>query len=324
MKPVRSLIKYLAVAILPAIMGPTVLAQSFPSKPITIVVPYPPGGGADILARTLGQKLSVRWGQPVLIDNRAGAGGSIGSAFVAKAPADGYTLLMASPSHTINGSLYKNLSFDAVKNFSPVVLGASGPLVLVVKGSSPLNTLKDFLLAARAKPGSINYASAGAGSSPHLAGELFKLRAKVDMQHIAYRGTAPALTDLLGGQVQAMFAPVPTVIEQLKSGALKALAVTSAKPFAALPQVPAVNDELPGYEVLQWWGLVAPTGTPQAVITRINNDVATVLRTPEIQEKLATIGADAGGQPATYFAKLIDTEVPMWAEVVKAANVQPD
>jgi tripartite-type tricarboxylate transporter receptor subunit TctC len=324
MKKVSSLIKYLLIAAIPAMNASIVVAQSFPTKPVTIVVPYAPGGGADILARTIGQKLSIRWGQPVLIDNRAGAGGSIGTAFVAKAPADGYTLLMASPSHTINGSLYKNLTFDAVKNFSPVVLGASGPLVLVVKSSSPFNNLKDFLQAVRAKPSSINYASAGAGSSPHLAGELFKLRGKLDMQHIAYKGTAPALTDILGGQVQAMFAPVPTVIEQIKSGTLKALAVTSTKPFSALPQVPSINDELPGFEVLQWWGLVAPTGTPQSVITRINNDVAAVLRTPDIQEKLTTIGADAGGQPAAYFAKLIDNEVPMWAEVVKAANVQPD
>lgn len=287
-------------------------------------MPYPPGGGADILARTLGQKLSARWGQPVVVDNRAGAGGSIGTAYVAKAPADGYTLLMASPSHTINGSLYKNLPFDAVKNFSPVVLGASGPLVLVVKGSSPFNTLKDFLNAARAKPGSINYASAGAGSSPHLAGELFKLNGNVDMVHVAYKGTSPALIDLLGGQVQAMFAPVPTVINQLKSGSLKALAVTSAKPFSALPSVPAVADELPGYEVLQWWGIVAPAGTPQVVVTKINEDVATVLRTPEIQERLTTIGADAGGQSTASFAKLIDDEVPKWARVVKAANVQSD
>ncbi len=324
MKNARAMIKHLVIAALPALMAPMALAQSFPAKAVSIVVPYPPGGGADILARTLGQKLSLRWGQPVLVDNRAGAGGSIGTAYVAKAPADGYTLLMASPSHTINGSLYKNLTFDAIKNFSPVVLGASGPLVLVVKSSSPFNSLKDFLTAARLKPGSINYASAGAGSSPHLAGELFKLRAKVDLVHIAYKGTSPALTDLLGGQVQAMFAPVPTVLEQIKSGTLKALAVTSAKPFAALPGVPTITGELPSYEVLQWWGLVAPAGTPQAVINRINEDVAAVLRSPEIQDKLSTIGADAGGQSAASFEKLINNEVPMWAEVVKAANVQPD
>ena len=324
MKNARALIKCLVIAALATLIASVVLAQSFPAKAVTIVVPYPPGGGADILARTLGQKLSLRWGQPVLVDNRAGAGGSIGTAYVAKAPADGYTLLMASPSHTINGSLYKNLTFDAVKNFVPVVLGASGPLVLVVKSTSPFNSLKDFLSAARLKPGSINYASAGAGSSPHLAGELFKLRAKVDLVHIAYRGTSPALTDLLGGQVQAMFAPVPTVLEQIKSGTLKALAVTSAKPFAALPGVPAITDELPGYEVLQWWGLVAPAGTPQAVINRINEDVAAVLRSPEIQDKLTTIGAEAGGQSAASFEKLINNEVPMWADVVKAANVQAD
>ena len=318
------LLKTFALAAGCLLIAPVAVAQTFPMKPVTIVVPYPPGGGADILARTLGQKLAVRWGQPVLVENRAGAGGSIGTALVAKASADGYTLLMASPSHTINGSLYPNLPFDAVKNFTPVVLGASGPLVLVVKGSSPYKTLKDFIGAARANPGSINYASAGAGSSPHLAGELFKLRGKVDMVHVAYKGTAPALTDLLGGQVQAMFAPVPTVIEQLKAGTLKALAVTSAKPFAALPRVPPVADELAGYEVLQWWGLVAPAGTPPAIVSKINEDVAAVLRTPEIQERLTVIGADAGGQSPAAFNKLIVEEVPKWAEVVKAANLQPE
>jgi tripartite-type tricarboxylate transporter receptor subunit TctC len=299
-------------------------ADAYPSKTVTIVVPYPPGGGADILARTLGQKLGAIWGRSVVVDNRAGAGGSIGTAYVAKAPADGYTLLMASPSHTINASLYKNLPFDAMKSFAPIVLCASGPLVLVVPSKSPLHSLKDFMHEVHANAGGINFASAGAGSSPHLAGELFNNMAKVKMVHVAYKGTAPALTDLLGGQVQAMFAPVPTIISYVKSGTLRALAVTSAKPFSALPGVPAVADELPGYEVLQWWGLVAPAGTPPAVVAKVNADVAAVLRTPDMQEKLATIGADAGGQPPASFTRLMDDEIPKWAKVVKAANVQPE
>lgn len=309
-----------ALALLAA---PLAHAQAYPSKPVTIVVPYAPGGGADILARAVGQKLAAMWGQPVVVDNKAGAGASIGTAFVAKAPADGYTLLMASPSHTINASLYKNLPFDAIKSFSPIVLVASGPLALVVPARSPVGNLKDFVQQAR-KPKSLNFASAGPGSSPHLAGELFNDLAKSRMVHVAYRGTGPALTDLLGGQVEAMFAPVPTVISHLKSGAMKALAVTSVKPFQALPGVPPVGQELPGYEVLQWWGLVAPAGTPAAVIQKVNADVAAVLRSPEMQEKLAGMGADAGGEPPAAFAGLIAAEVPKWAALIKAANVQPE
>lgn len=309
-----------ALALLAA---PLAHAQAYPSKPVTIVVPYAPGGGADILARAVGQKLASMWGQPVVVDNKAGAGASIGTAFVAKAPADGYTLLMASPSHTINASLYKNLPFDAIKSFSPIVLVASGPLALVVPARSPVGNLKDFVQQAR-KPKSLNFASAGPGSSPHLAGELFNDLAKSRMVHVAYRGTGPALTDLLGGQVEAMFAPVPTVISHLKSGAMKALAVTSVKPFQALPGVPPVGQELPGYEVLQWWGLVAPAGTPAAVIQKVNADVAAVLRSPEMQEKLAGMGADAGGEPPAAFAGLIAAEVPKWAALIKAANVQPE
>jgi tripartite-type tricarboxylate transporter receptor subunit TctC len=324
MRPIATHLLLSLVAACSALAAPAASAQGYPSKPVTIVVPYAPGGGADILARALGQKLGAMWGQPVIVDNRAGAGGSVGTAFVAKAPADGYTLLMASPSHTINGSLYKNLSFDAVKSFSPIVLVASGPLALVVPARSPIGTVKEFVHEARAKPGNLNFASAGIGSSPHLAGELFNELAKSRMVHVAYKGTAPALTDLLGGQVQAMFAPVPTVISYLKSGQMKALAVTSAKPFPALPGVPAVADELPGYEVLQWWGLVAPAGTPAPVIAKVNADVASVLRSPDMQERLATLGAEAGGQPPAEFAKLINDEIPRWAQVVKAANVRAE
>jgi tripartite-type tricarboxylate transporter receptor subunit TctC len=324
MRPIATPFLLSLVAACAALAAPAASAQAYPAKPVTIVVPYAPGGGADILARALGQKLGAKWGQPVIVDNRAGAGGSLGTAYVARAPADGYTLLMASPSHTINGSLYKNLPFDAVKSFSPIVLVASGPLALVVPAHSPIGTVKDFVREARSKPGRLNFASAGIGSSPHLAGELFNGLAKASMVHVAYKGTAPALTDLLGGQVQAMFAPVPTVISYLKNGQMKALAVTSDKPFPALPGVPPVASELPGYEVLQWWGLVAPAGTPAAVIAKVNADVAGVLRSPDMQARLATLGAEAGGQPAASFAKLIVDEIPKWAQVIKAANVQPE
>ncbi|MGY2492246.1 tripartite tricarboxylate transporter substrate binding protein [Cupriavidus sp. CP313] len=322
----RIVIRFLfsLVSVSAMLAAPLLHAQDYPVKPVTIVVPYPPGGGADILARTLGQSLGSMWGQPVVVDNRAGAGGSIGTAFVAKAPADGYTLLMASPSHAINGSLYKRLPFDALKSFSPVVEVASGPLVLVVSARGPIGSLKDFVQKARAKPGSITFASAGIGSSPHLAGELFNNLAKTKMLHVAYKGTSPALTDVLAGQVEAMFAPLPTAMPYLKSGALKALAVTTSKRFGALPGVPAVSEELPGYEVLQWWGLAAPAGTPAPVIAKIQAGVAKTLHSPEVQERLTAIGAEPNGQPSSAFAKLIASEVEKWAQVVKTANVQPE
>jgi len=303
--------------------APAAQAEGYPDKAVTIIVPYAAGGGADILARLLSQKLGPVWGQPVVVENRAGAGGSVGSAYAARATPDGYTLLMASPSHTINGALYKDLSYDAVKNFAPVVLVASGPLALVVPSQGSIQTLDDFAKAVQ-EPGAVNFASAGVGSSPHLAGELLNQLAGAKMVHVPYKGTAPALTDLLADRVQVMFAPVPTVMPHLKSGALKVLAVTSREPFAALPDVPALAQLFPDYEVLQWWGLVAPTGTPKTVIDKVNTDVAAALRSPDVQERLAALGADAGGQAADHLDALIKEEIPKWANVVKSANVQPE
>lgn len=307
-----------------ALVAPVAWAQAYPSKPVHIVVPYAPSGGADILARLIGQNLGATWGQPFVIDNRAGAGASIGTDYVSKAAPDGYTLLMASPSHSINVSLYKNLTFDPQKDFTGVALAASGPLVLVVNGTNPVNSVKEFIGRAREKPGSINYASAGAGSSPHLAGELFKLMAKVDLVHVPYKGTSPALADLLGGQVQAMFAPVPTVIEHLKSGRLKALGVTTPKVFSALPKVRAIADDVPGYEVLQWWGIVVPAGTPPEIVARLSSGIKTVLRSPDIQKKLDAMGAEPGAMSPTEFDRLIREEVDKWSKVIKVANIQAE
>jgi tripartite-type tricarboxylate transporter receptor subunit TctC len=319
--------RLLGIGLLAACMfpfAPAALAQAWPSRPVHLVVPYSPAGGADILARAIGQKLSEKWGQPVIVDNRAGAGSSIGTAYVAKSAPDGYTLLMASPSHSINQTLYKHLTFDAIKDFSPVVLAASGPLVIVVNPSNPAKTVKDFIAQARAKPNSVNYASAGVGSSPHLAGELFQMMTKTKMLHVAYKGTGPALTDVMAGQAQSMFAPVPAIVEFLQGGQLRALGVTSLKPFRALPKVPAIADDVPGYEVLQWWGIVAPAGTPTNIITKVNADVAEALRAPDMKKNLDTMGADPGGQPPAQFAKLIGDEVVKWAKVIKAAHVQAE
>lgn len=311
-----------AAALLPVL--PSAYAQTYPTRQVHIVVPYAPAGGADILARAIGQKLSAAWGQPVIIENRAGAGSSIGTAYVAKMPADGYTLLMASPSHPINQTLYKNLTFDAIKDFAPIVLAASGPLVVVVHPTNSAKSIKEFIAQARAKPGAVSYASAGIGSSPHLAGELFQMMAKVKMLHAPYKGTGPALTDVMGGQANTMFAPVPAIVELLKGGQLRALGVTSLKPFSALPKVPAIADDLPGYEVLQWWGLMAPAGTPPAIISKVNADVAAVLRSPDMRKAFDSMGADPGGQAPAEFGKLVSDEVVKWAEVIKVANVQPE
>ena len=297
---------------------------TYPDKTVRMVVPYPPSGGADILARAIGQKLTTAWGQTVVIENKAGAGGSIGTDQVSKAPADGYTLLIASPSHAINGALYKNLSIDPEKNFTGVVLAASGPLVLVVNSSSPINSVQEFIALARAKPGSINYASAGVGSSPHLAGELLALMANVQMTHIAYKGTGPALTDLMGGQVQAFFGPVPALIEHIKNGRLKALGVTTLQAFPAIPTVPPIARDVPGYSVLQWWGIVTPTSTPPAVIAKINRDVAAALQADEMKKQLAAMGAEPGGQSPEQFDVLIREEVVKWTEVIDKAKLKAE
>ena len=298
--------------------------QTYPSKPIRLVVPYPPGGGADLLARAIGKKLGEDLKQSVVVENRPGAGGSIGSAAVAIAPADGYTLLMASPSHSINGPLYKNLSFDAEKDFTGVILGASGPLVLVVNTSFPANTMEEFVALAKAKPGQINYASAGIGSSPHLAGELFKNKANLDLSHVAYKGTSPALTDLLGGQVQAFFAPVPTVLEFVKSGRLKALGVTTLTPFAAMPGVPPIARTVPGFDMIQWWGIVAPAATPKPIVTTLNAEIARILASADMKDKLAAMGADPGGNSPQDFDRLIHEEIVKWTEVIKTAKVKAE
>jgi tripartite-type tricarboxylate transporter receptor subunit TctC len=312
-----------AAAVLLVTAAPGAVAQTaYPSKPVRIVVPYPPGGGADILARAIGQKLSEAWHQPVIIENKAGAGGSIGTESVARSAADGYTMLMASPSHPINATLYKSLSFNTARDFAAVALVASGPLVLVVNPSTPVNSVKELIALAKARPGQLSYASAGTGSSPHLAGELFKTMADANLVHVPYKGTAPALSDLMGGQVQAFFAPVPTILQHVRTGKLKALGVTTARRFAALPDVPTIAEAgLPGYEVLQWWGLVVPSGTSKAVLAEQHAQVDRILSSPEMRERLVAMGADPGSGSPEQFDALIRDEIAKWAKVIEAARV---
>jgi tripartite-type tricarboxylate transporter receptor subunit TctC len=298
---------------------------AYPNKAVRIVVPYPPGGGADILARVVGQRLSEVWKQPVLVENKAGAGGSIGTESVARAPADGYTLLMASPSHSINASLYKNLNFDTLRAFTPVTIAASGPLVLVVSPTAPFRNVMDLVAYAKANPGKLAYASAGTGSSPHMAGELLALQAGVEMTHVPYRGTAPALVDLMGGRVQAFFAPVPTILEHVRAGKLKMLAVTTKKRFATLPEVPTIAESgFPDYELLQWWGFMAPAGTPREVLREQHTQIKKILDSAEVRERLAALGAEPGGGPPEQFDALVREEIPRWSRVVEAAKMTPN
>jgi tripartite-type tricarboxylate transporter receptor subunit TctC len=298
----------------------------YPGKPIRIVVPFPPGGTTDILARAVGQQLAQAWGQQVIVDNRPGAGGNIGSELVAKSAPDGYTLLMGTVgTHAINPSLYAKMPYDHVKDFTPVILVAGVPNVLVVHPSVPANTVAELIAYGKANPGKLNFASSGSGTSIHLAGELFKVQTGLQMTHVPYKGSAPAIQDLLGGQVQLMFDNLPSALPQIKAGKLRALGVTSATRAAALPDVPTIAESgLPGFEASSWFGLLAPAGTPADVVARLDAEVAKWLASPEAKEKLLAQGAIAGGGTPEDFAKHIAAETAKWAKVVKESGAKVD
>jgi tripartite-type tricarboxylate transporter receptor subunit TctC len=301
-------------------------AQTYPSKAIRLVVPFPPGGTTDILAREVGQRLTEVFGQPVVIDNRPGAAGNIGSDIVAKSAPDGYTLLLCTvSSHAINPGLYSKLPYDHIKDFAPVILVARVPNVLVVNPDVPVNTVADLVKLAKERPGQINFASSGSGTSIHLSGELFKTMAGVDMVHVPYKGSAPALTDLIGGQVQIMFDNLPSSLPQIKAGKLRAIAVTSAQRAPALPNVPTIAESgLPGFEATSWFGVLAPAGTPPAIITRLNAEIDKWLQSPEAKEKLLAQGAAAAGGTPEQFATYIRSETEKWAKVIKASGAKVD
>jgi tripartite-type tricarboxylate transporter receptor subunit TctC len=289
-------------------------------------VPFPPGGSADILARSVGDKLSVALKQTLLIDNRPGAGGSIGAAEGARAPADGNTLLMAHiGTLAVNPALYPKLPYDPIKSFVPVAWVARVPNILVVNSTSPIKTLADLVAAAKAKPGGMSYSSGGNGSAAHIAFEYLKLKAGFVMVHIPYRGTAPSVTDLLGGQVDATFTGAPALIPHIRSGRLRPLAVSSPKRLANLPDVPTVAESgYPGFDADQWYGIVAPAGTSPDRVTRLNAEINKALQTPSVAEQLAGEGAIPTPTTPQAFADLIRQEIPRWAEVVKAGNIKTD
>jgi tripartite-type tricarboxylate transporter receptor subunit TctC len=320
------------VALAAALALPLAFAQgAWPNKPVRIVVPFAPGGTTDILARTLAPELSKVFGQSFVVENRAGAGGNIGAELVAKAPADGYTLLMGTVgTHGINKSLYSKLPYDPQKDFAPVTLVAGVPNVMVMgtKRAQELgiNTVADFVKHAKANPGRLNMASSGNGTSIHLAGELFKARNRIFMTHIPYRGSGPALADLLAGSVDVMFDNLPSSMPHIKAGNLKAFAVTSAVRSEALPDVPTVAEagKLPGFEASSWFGLLAPAGTPADIVSRVQQETAKALNLPAVKERLLSQGAIPSGNTPAEFAALIDAEIKKWEAVVKASGAKVD
>jgi len=325
----RRRIAAVGVLFIAAMLGaPPICAQAgaaYPARTVRLVVAYAAGGSNDIVARALAQRLTEAWGQTVIIDNKPGGNTVIGSDFVAKAAPDGYTLLGVAVPFALLGSLSPQAKIDPLRDFTPVAYAGFTPNILVVNTATPYKTVKDLIEAARAKPGSIAYASTGNGTSNHLSMELFKAMAGVDLTHIPYKGSAPAVTDLIGGQVQALFDNTPNVLPQIKAGKLRALAVTSAKRFALVPDLPTMAEAgVPGYEVSVWFGTVAPAGTPREVVQKINTEINRILALPEVKERFSGAGIEiVGGSPETFGA-LLRKDVAMWAKVVKDANIKAD
>jgi len=297
-------------------------AQTFPTKAITIIVPFSAGGTTDILARVLGQFMSKDLGQPVIIDNRAGAGGNIGTQLVARAAPDGYTILMGTVgTHAINQSLYPKLAFDPIKDFAPLTRVALVPNLLVANPAQPFKTVKELMAYAKANPGKVTFGSSGSGTSIHLSGELFKQMAGVDIQHVAYKGSAPAVNDLLGNHIAIMFDNMPSAISHVKAGKLRPLAVTTAQRSPALPDVPTIAEAgVPGYEATSWFGLLAPAGTPAPVVTKLNAAILKALADPDVKKKLLEQGAEPAGETPAQFAAFIASETVKWGKIVKQSG----
>lgn len=297
-------------------------AQSYPTKPVRLIAPSSPGSGVDIVARIVAQKLSESLGQQVVVDNRAGAGANLGAEIAAKAAPDGYTLFMGTPAHAINAGLYRRLNYDIVKDFAPISLVTTGQYVLVVNPSLPAKNVKDLIALAKAKPGQLNYASAGSGNATHLAGELFKSLTKVNVVHVPYKGSGPALTDVIAGQVQFMFSNLTAALPHIKSGRLRALAVTGPRRTPTAPDIPTmIESGVPGYTVTSWFGVLAPAGATKEIVNRLNAELAKVMRSPDMKERLAGEGADPTSSSPAEFTAFLKTEIEKWGKVVKEAGI---
>ena len=316
---------YLLIAAFTGLSCGHALAQSYPAKPIRMIVPYAPGGGVDIVARTVAQELGKRVNQTIVVENRTGAGGNIGSEHVAKAAPDGYTLLMASPANTINPSLYTKMPYDPMRELAPIALIASVPAVLVANRSLPVHNVKQLVALAKARPGALTYGSGGSGSTEHLAGEMFKSFARIDMLHVPYKGGAQVMTDLMGGQIALMFVNQVAALPQIKADKVKALGVASGERSAALPDVPTFAEAgFPDFKVSVWWGVMGPAGLSKDVVAQLNREIVAALSTPEMKERLQSMSARPIGGTPGEFATFFTDETKRWAPVVKASGAKVD
>jgi tripartite-type tricarboxylate transporter receptor subunit TctC len=308
------------------VMGDRAHAQTYPNKSIRLIVPFPPGGPADILSRAIGQKLTESWGQQVVVDNRAGAGGAIGSELAAKAAPDGYTLLMGFVgTHAINPSLYSRLPYDNVKSFEPVSLVATATIILVLHPSLPAKSVKELIALAKSKPGELTFGSPGNGTPQHLAGELFNTMAGVKMTHVPFKGAVPAISDLLGGRISLVFSSAPPALPHVATGKLRALAVTSGKRSVVSPDLPTVAESgLPGFEVINWYGVLAPARTPKSIVDKLNTEIAKIMKMPDVKERLSSVGIEAFSSTPAQFASFIKDETAKWAKVVKFSGARLD
>jgi len=315
----------IAAAVAMAAAGGTASAQSsFPSKPVRIFVPYAAGGGVDILARTLGDVVSRQWGQPVVVENRPGAGGVVASQALVTSPPDGYTLIVVASGHATNPFLYPKMPYDTFKDFAPISLLASSPNILLVRADSPFKTLGDMIAQARAKPGSLAFGHAGTGTSTHLAGELLKSLARIDLNAIPYKGGAPSINDLLGGQIPMSFNNGPESVGQLEAGTVRALAVTTASRAPFLPNVPSMADTVPGYDTDVWWGLLGPAGMPPDLVAKLSHDFVAALNTEPVKERLAKLGAAPIGSSPEQFDAKIHADYNKWGPIIEAAGMKAE
>ena len=307
-----------------AIGGKAAAQSTFPTKPVHIYVPYPAGGGVDILARTLGDVVSRQWGQTVVVENRPGAGGVVASQALTQTPPDGYTLIVVASGHATNPFLYPKIPYDTFRDFTPISLLASSPNILLVRADSPFKSLSDVIAQAKAKPGSLSFAHAGTGTSTHLAGELLTSLAKIDIEAIPYKGGAPAINDLLGGQIPLSFNNGPESVGQLKAGTVRALAVTTAKRAPFLPDVPSIGEVVPGYDTEVWWGLLGPAGMPRDLVEKLSHDFVAALNTEAVKERLSRLGAlPIGSSPSAFDAK-IRADYRKWGPIIEAAGMKAE
>jgi tripartite-type tricarboxylate transporter receptor subunit TctC len=312
-----------AIAFLYGTMAATA-AQVYPSRPIRIVVASAPSSGPDVVARLVGRRLTDAWGQQIVVDDRAGAGGNLGAEIASRAAPDGYTLLVATGSHAIGATLYSKLNYDLIKDFSAVTLLATTPYILVVNNSMPVTSVKEFIALAKAKPGALSYGSGGSGSPPHLCAEILKSMAGIDFVHVPYKSIAPALVDLAGGQIQALFAVVPAALPLIRAGKVRGLAVSGAKRTPLAPDLPTVAESVPGFEVIGWYGFVVPKGTPEAIVAKLNAESLHALKIPELREQLSAAGADTVGTTPQEFAAFMRAEIKKFGKAIKDSGARAE